>query len=109
MALVEVGSGSQACTLDTPHTLDTETGGKTYVFGVNLQPMLVGDVVILRAWTKLLSGSTSRLAYRAIYANVQEEHNVYSPPIPANREIIVTIEQTDGTGRTYEWALLSID
>lgn len=109
MALAVISSGTQSATLDTEHVLDNDTTGKTYVLVVDCGAMVNGDATILRIYTKVLSGGTKRLAYSATYANVQAEPQKYSVPVPANIEIEVTLEQTDGTGRSYPWALLSID
>lgn len=109
MALAVVNSGTQSATLDTEHTLDNDTTGKTYVLAVDLGAMLSGDITVLRIKTKVLSGGTLRLAYSATYAHVQAEPIVYSVPVPANIEIECSLEQTDGTGRSYPWSLLSLD
>ncbi len=109
MALVVVNSGTQSATLDTEHTLDNDTTGKTYVLVVDTNAMVEGDVTILRIKTKALSGGTLRLAFSATYANAQADPIKYSVPVPANIEIEATLEQTDGTGRSYPWSLLSID
>lgn len=109
MAVTEVTGGTQSATLDTEHTLATSTTGKTYVLVVELLNMANGDITILRLKTKARSGGTSRIAYQRTYAHAQQELNVYSVPVPANIEIVATLEQTDGTGRDYIWALLSID
>jgi hypothetical protein len=106
MAVTSVGSGTQTATLDTEHTLDTETTAGTYVLVVDMVNLANGDIVILRIKTKYASGGTSHLAYKAIYANAQEELVKYSIPVPVDTEIIVTLEQTDGTGRDFPWNLL---
>lgn len=104
-----IASGTQAATLDTEHTLATDTTNHTYVLAVDTGAMVNGDITVLRLKTKVLSGGTSRLAYEAMFANVQARPNKYSPPIPADIEIVATLEQTDGTGRSYPWKLLAID
>lgn len=109
MTLAIIASGTQSATLDTEHTLDNDTTGKTYVLVVDTGAMVNGDIVIFRIKTKVLSGGTLRLAYSTTYANVQAEPQKYSIPIPANIEIECSLEQTDGTGRSYPWVLLSID
>lgn len=108
MAVTSVGSGTQSATLDTEHTLDTETNAGVYVLVVDLNAMANGDITILRIKTKDKSGGDSRLAFMSTYANVQTEAHVYSPPIPVDTEIICTLEQTDGTGRSYDWNLLKV-
>lgn len=101
-----VGSGSQTATIDTEHTLDTETTAGTYVLVVDMANLANGDIVTLRIKTKCKTGSTSRLAYSVTYANAQSELIKYSVPVPIDVEIICTLEQTDGTGRDFDWNLL---
>jgi len=103
-----VASGTQTATLNTEHTLNTDTSNKTYVLGVDLNALVNGETVELRVYTKMLSGSTSRLAYIATYVNVQGIPNVFSPPITANNECKVTLKQIGGTGRAFDWVLLSL-
>jgi len=108
MSVTSVGTGTQAATLDTEHTLDTETTAGVYVLVVDMSNLANGDIVILRIKTKYADGGTSRLAYSAVYANVQAEPNKYSVPVPIDEEIICTLEQTDGTGRNFYWNLLKL-
>jgi hypothetical protein len=108
MAVTSVGSGTQTATLDTEHTLDTETTAGVYVLVVDTNAMVAGDIVILRIKTKDKSGGDSRLAYQATYANAQSELHKYSIPIPVDTEILCTLEQTDGTGRDFDWNLLKL-
>ncbi len=108
MAVTSVGADTQTAVIDTEHTLDTETTAGVYVLVVDMNNLADGDVVILRMKTKNQSGSTSRLAYQATFANVQVEKNKYSPAIPIDTELICTLEQTDGTGRNFDWNLLKL-
>ena len=71
-----------------------------------MNEMVNGDVTIVRIYTKDKTGGTSRIAYIATYAHVQAEPHKYSVPVPVDTEIKVTIEQTDGTARDYDWNLL---
>lgn len=109
MALAVVASGTQSATINTEHSLATSTTGKTCVLAVNTANMANGDELELRIKTKVLSGSTAQLAYFASYAHVQGVPNKYSVPVPANQSIEVTLKQVAGTGRSFEWALLSLD
>ena len=109
MTIPVVASGTQAATIGTEHTLVTDTANHAYVLVVDTNAMVNGDVLELRIKTKVLSGSASRLAYIAIYAHVQAMPNKYSTPVPANIEIVCTLKQTAGTGRSYDWSLLNID
>lgn len=108
MAVTSVGSGTQTATIDTEHTLDTETTAGVYILVVDASNMANGDVVTLRLKTKYATGGTSRLAFEATYAHAQAMPNIYSPPVPVDTEIIATLEQTDGTGRAFYWNLLKL-
>ena len=108
MTVVSVGADTQTAVVDTEHTLDTETDPGVYILVVDLNELTYGDTVILRIKTKNQTGSTSRLAYEATFSNAQAEMNKYSPAIPVDTEIICTLEQTDGTGRDFDWNLLKM-
>lgn len=109
MALAEVAAATQTCTVGTEHTLATSTTGKTYVLVLDLTNAVNGDVFEARIKTKPLSGSSSTLAYYRPFAHAQGEPVKYSVPVPANRELVATLKQTEGTSRNVPWALLSID
>lgn len=108
MAVVSMASASQTATLDTEHTLTTQTLSGVYVLVTDLANLAAGDIVILKIKTKCRSTDTSRLAFYTTYAHGQSEPNKYSPPVPVDAEIVCTLEQTDGTGRAFPWNLLRI-
>lgn len=100
-------SGTQTATIDTEHTLATITSNDTLQLIVDTANMAAGDVLILRVKTKVLSGGTTRLVQEAIYANAQSIPIKYSDPIMSDQEAVFTLEQTDGTGRSYPWKVMS--
>lgn len=106
MAISEVTSGTQSATLDTEHTLTTQTGAEMYVLVVNLVNMADGDTVILRIKTKVLSGGSASLAFSETFTDNQTDEVVYSPPVPSAHSAAFTLEQTDGTGRSFEWSVV---
>ncbi len=109
MALSEIATGSTA-TDGTEQTLTTQTGGKTYVFAIDLAVMVANNSQIeIRVYTKVLGGSTSRQTYYASYSAIQEDKNVFTVPIPAIHEMHVTIKRVAGSDYTYDWSILSID
>lgn len=108
MALTEIAGGSQAATVNTEHTLTTDTSVGTKILTVDLSAMALGDLVELRIYTKLRTGSTERLAYLCSFQHVQGAPNVYSIPVPSMVSCKPTLKQTAGTGRTFEWALLGL-
>jgi hypothetical protein len=102
-------SGSQTATIGTEHTLGTAaTTPGTYVLVVDTNALADGDVLELRVKTKAKSGSTSRLAYFITYANLQGEPNKYTVPVPVDTEVVCTLKQTAGTGRSFDWNILAL-
>src|SRR4051794_25208090 len=108
MAITVVASGTQAATVNTEHTLATDTSGGVRVLAGDLGNLAYGDTVELRLYTKVLSGSTERQAYVATFSHVQGSPNVYSVPVPTNISCKATLKQTGGTGRSFDWALLGV-
>lgn len=109
MTVASNQSGSQTATISTEHNLGSAiTAAGVYVLVVDCNAMVNGDVLELRAKTKAKSGSTQRLAYFATYAHAQGELNKYSVPIPVTDELQFTLKQTAGTGRAFDWNILSL-
>lgn len=107
MALVRASDGSQTATLDTEHTLASPTDAGYYQLIVDLNAMAVGDIVILRVKIPARNGGTSRLAFQGIYGPIPPGSKIaISPPIPVIDASTFTLEQTDGTGRAYPWAVI---
>ena len=98
-------SGSQTAVISTLHTLATITDASTYVFGIDLNNMANGDILEVLLSVKLLTGSTSRVAYKATFAHVQGKPVQYSVPILVPFELICQIRQVGGTGRSFDWAV----
>lgn len=103
-----LAEGTQTATINTEHTLATDTSGKTSVLAVDLGNLAYGDVVELRIYTKVRSGSTERLAYYVSYSHAQGAPNVYSVPVLAMNSVKATLKQTAGTGRAFDWQLLGL-
>ncbi len=104
----QVTSGTQSASLDTEHTLTTETTADIFVLVVNLSNMTTGDITTLRIKTKVLSGGSATLAFIRTFSGPQTELVVYSEPVPSAHSVAFTLEQTDGTGRSYEWSVLKV-
>lgn len=106
-----ISDGSLTPSDNTEQTLVTDTSNRNFVLAVDLANMAGGttpDIVVLRLKTKVRSGGTSRQAYIAQFVGVQADPNVYSVPVPANIEVVATLTQTQGTLRSFPWALLAL-
>lgn len=93
----------------TEQTLFTVTTSNTYVFVIDTANMVNGDIIEVRAKTKVTTGDTSQEAYHVTYAHLQAQPNKYSVPIPIDIEIVVTLERVGGSDRTYIWSLLELE
>ena len=98
-------NGSQTATVTTEHTLATITTSGSFVIGVDASNMALGDELILRVKLKVRSTGTTRLAYEATYAHVQNEPVILSIPVASTNEIVFTLEQSAGTGRAFPWEI----
>jgi hypothetical protein len=111
MARTILDQGTQTATVGTEHTIkdDTTYSGSVLDAYVDLANMQAGDVVELRIYVKLRTISTLHAIYYATYADEQiDEGNyklpvVYIPGITEPAEWKLTLKQTTGTGRAYDW------
>lgn len=109
MTVASNQSGSQTATVNTEHTLGSAiTAAGVYQLVVDANAMVAGDVLELRIYTKCKSGSTERLAFYCCYANTQNEPNKMSIPVPIDQSFKATLKQTGGTGRAFDWNILSL-
>ncbi len=101
-------SGTQTATVTTEHTLSTISSAGNYYLKVDMKNMDIGDELILRLKDKVLTGSTSALMFKGTYSHVQDEIVAASIPFSTVFETIATLEQTTGTGRSFEWAIVDM-
>lgn len=100
--------GSQTAVIDTEHTLDTITTAGTYVLTVDLNNLADGDELELRAKLKVRSVGGARELYLGTYAHSQGTPVVASIPVPTVNEVVFTLKQIAGTGRTFPWEIVSL-
>lgn len=110
-----VASGTQTAVISTEHVLrdDTSNEGKAFDTYIDLGNMATGDTLELRVYAKLLSAGTLRRVYYAKYVDSQDSEPAYKSPIvyiPAltvAKEWKLTLKQTVGTGRNFDWTIYS--
>lgn len=108
MAVTQNTSGTQTATIDTEHTLATITSAGVYTLNVDFGNHANGDVTVLKAYIKVRSGDASTLLFQTTVADIPPEGNVVSIAIPAVHEVKFTLEQTDGTGRSFDWSVFDL-
>ena len=101
-------SGSQAASLDTEHILSTDPDTTTGVFQywVEISVLARADRVVFRLYEKINdTGDTQRKIKEWVLANEQADGMWVSPMFMLLHGWKFTLEQTDGTGRTFQWSI----
>lgn len=108
MATLE-SSGTQTATLTTEHTLATLAGSKMYQAFIDCVNLVDDEIVTVKIKTKVLSGGVTRtlqsVTYNAQDANINPI--MLLAPLLSEQEYVVTLEQNNGTGRSFPWKILS--
>lgn len=113
MAVTAAGSGTQTATIATEHTLlDIATPG-TFTLHVDLTNLAATDTVELRIYQKVLTAGTLRVAYYQSFTSVMATDDRMQISVPISNDLTsaasvrFTLKQTAGTGRTFDWKVLS--
>jgi hypothetical protein len=110
MAVAEFESGT--VTADgTEQTLNTTTPGVTdgvYQLWIGTVNMLKGDKIKIRIKEKIVSAGSSRLVFVASVSHAQDEPAWVSPALILLHGWDMTLQQTAGTNRQYNWSIRTI-
>lgn len=101
-------NGTQTATVTTEHTLATLTGNKFYTAYIDLTNMASGDTVEIRVSVIVKTAGSHILYYLGTYSGAQTNPLVYIAPLPSDLSWKLTIKQTIGTGRTYDWRIFEV-
>lgn len=101
-------SGTQAANVGSVHTLTTVTDVGVYGLVLDAGNLDYGDELELTVQTKVLSGGTTRDAYHGFYAHVQATPIKLSVPVPSDKEVVFTLKQAAGTGRSFPWKVMEL-
>lgn len=101
-------SGTQTATITTEHTLTTQTGNKFYTAYIDLTNMTTGDIVEIRVSVIVKTAGSHILYYLGTYSGAQSNPLVYIAPLPSDISWRLTLKQTAGTGRTYDYRIYEV-
>ncbi len=111
MGWAQTESGTQTAVIDTEHTLGTDptlTDG-TLVLMVEMANMVAGDAVLIRFYEKVTgTGGTQLSTILGSLAGAQVNNLWFSVPVLSLFGAKFTLEQTDGTGRDFDWSIRAI-
>lgn len=100
-------SGTLTATVGTEHFLGTDpkTNAAVAQLFVDLSNMQAGDVTEIRIYAAVLGGGTPRVVELWTAVGAQGRPVFVSPPIIFTANWRVSIRQTAGTGRSYDWSI----
>lgn len=106
--LVE-SSGTQLASVGNEHTLSAPTTPHIRVLLVDAAALLSGETLELRFKTKVLSGGTERLIRKESFPGPLTDPHIQSPPFVMPQGGTITLEQVGGVGRSFPWAIVTLD
>jgi len=93
----------------TEQTLAALTANKYYSAHVSLANMAAGDTTVLRVYIKVLTTSSYALYWEETYNNAQTDQEIiFIAAQPSVWAWKLTLEQTAGTNRNYEWQVYKV-
>jgi hypothetical protein len=113
MARSVLASGTVTATVGSEVTVTDQTGSQGHVLDgvLDLRNLASGDTVEIRLYVMALSGGTLSRAYYQKFTNAQDDVGnqkspvLYIPAMTAAYEWKLTVKQTAGTARTFDWAV----
>jgi len=112
MAVTAQGSGTQAATVTTEHTLLDVAVAGTFTLHVDTVNMVALDTLELRVYQMVLTAGTRRVAYYARYDGAQPTDDLIKVSVPISNELTdagalrFTLKQTTGTSRNFPYKIL---
>lgn len=107
--MVTVSSnGTQTATISTEHTLYNPTTSKFFTGYVDLTNMTSTDTTEIRVYVIAKTAGSYILYYMMSYTGAQSNPLVYIPPLPSDIGWKLTLKQTAGTGRSYDWKIFEV-
>jgi hypothetical protein len=112
MAVTAFSSGTQTCTVTTEHFVADIDEAGVFVFEVDLNAAVDGDVFELRVYKMILTSGTSRVLYPQRFYGAQATDDKIKTSLPIVNELTdatairCSIKQTFGTSRNIPWKVL---
>jgi hypothetical protein len=102
-------SGTLTAIIGTEHTINNPTGSKWYSAYVDTTNMASGDTTEVRVYLLVKVAGSYIQFYVQTFTNSQTPNQlVYIPPFPSDLGYKLTLKQTAGTGRNYDWRVYEV-
>jgi flagellar basal body L-ring protein FlgH len=113
MAITQLYNGTNTLGIGSETVLNSVTPNTTdgvYQLVIDTRNMLAGDVLEIRIKEKTIAASSQGTAIISTLSGVQgSDNNVYfSPALTLMHGWDMTLKQTAGTGRTFEWSIRQV-
>lgn len=92
----------------TEQTLNSNILNRTFVLWLDFSALVGGDVVVVRAKRKVLSGGTIRNVASQSFSGAQDPPNQSLVPVAFPYGGDFTIQRTGGVDRSIPWSLESL-
>ena len=102
------GSGTQTATIGTEHTLFNPVTSKWFSGWIDLTNMASGDTTEIRIYAIAKTAGSYILYSLDTYIGAQTIPLVHCASLPSDIGFKVTLKQTVGTGRTYDWKFYEV-
>lgn len=96
-------NGTQTAVIGTEHTLYNPTTSKWFSGYVDLTNMASGDTTEIRVYVKVKTAGSDIVYSLDTYTNAQSPPLIHIPSLPSDLSWKLTLKQTAGTGRAYDW------
>jgi len=102
-------SGNQTATINTEHSLLDTTDAGVYQGLIDLTNLADGDTLEIRVYIKANASATLSVAYIITLKDAQSSDGLVliTPPAMSAVEWKMTLKQTAGTGRSYQWGVFT--
>lgn len=100
--------GTQTSVISTEHTLYNPTINKFFTGYIDLTNMASGDTVEIRVSLIVKTAGSYILYWLGTYVDVQTNPLIYIPTFPSDIGFKLTLKQTSGTVRNYDYRIYEI-
>lgn len=101
-------NGTQTSVINTEHILSTLTNNRFYMAYVDLTNMALNDTVEIKISIMIKSGGSHITYYKQIFEDVQTDPLIFIPTLPSDISYRLSIKQTEGSPRTFDWRILEV-
>ena len=101
-------SGTQTAVVGTEHTLFNPTTNKWFSGYIDVTNMVSGDIVELRVYAIVKTAGSYILYSLNTLTDAQTLDLYHVPSFPSDIGFKVTLKQTAGTARTYDWKFYEV-